>query len=146
MLRRALILSLLVAALAACGGSSSSLTKAQYDAKVNRLCLLAADQLRELHMDNSIGAWQHSGSSVVRVDEHFDTALAALKAPSEIATGAAAFLKANEKVATDDKAALIAAMSDDRAGLRAAGNRSTKDSAATSPAVKAIGATGCYIS
>jgi hypothetical protein len=147
MFRRALVLLSLVLALAACGGGGAGgLTKAQYDAKVSHLCLLAADQMRELHMDNSVPAWQHSGQSVVRVAEQFDKSLAALKAPSDIAADAAAYLKANEKLASDYKAAVIAANADDRAGLLAAGNRSTKDGAATFPAAKAIGATGCYIS
>ena len=145
MFRRTLVLLSLVLALAACGGGGG-LTKAQYDAKVSHLCLLAADQMRELHMDNSIVAWQHSGQSVVRVAEQFDKSLAALKAPGDIAADAAAYLKANEKLVSDYKAAVVAANADDRATLRAAGNRSTKDGAATVPAAKAIGATGCYIS
>jgi hypothetical protein len=144
--RRALLLPLLVLALAACGGGGGGLTKAQYDAKVSRLCLLAADRLRELQLGNSIGAWRQSGSTVVRVAEHFDKSLAALKAPSDLAAGAAVYLRANEKLATDYKAAVAAANAGDRAKLRAVGVRATADGAATFPAAKAIGATGCYIS
>lgn len=121
------------------------MTKAQYDAKVNRLCLLAADQMRELHMDNSVAAWRHFGPAVVRIAEHFDASLAALKPPGDIATDAASFLKANEKATADYKAALAAAMAGDKAKLRAAGNRSNTDGTATFPSAKAIGATGCYI-
>ena len=145
MFRRALLLLPLVSALAACGGGGGGLTKARYDAKVSRLCLLASDQLRELHMDNSVGAWQHSGPSVVHIAEHFDKSLAALKAPGDIAADAAAYLKANEKLAADYKTAVAAANAGDSAKLRAAGNQSNKDGAATFPSAKAIGATGCYI-
>ena len=146
MARRALLLPICgcVLALAACGGSSG-LTKAQYDAKVSKLCLLAADQLRELHMDNSVAAWRHSGASVVRISEHFDTSLGTLKAPGDIAADAADFLEANEKLASDYKAAVAAANAGDRGKLLAAGNQSNKDGAATFAPAKAIGATGCYI-
>jgi hypothetical protein len=144
-MRRAFLLSALVLGLAACGGASG-LTKAQYDAKVSRLCLLAADRLRELHVDNSLGAWRHSGADVVRIARRFDNSLAALKAPGDIAAEAAAYLDANKQVLADYKAAVAAAMAGDRAKLRAAGNRSNKDGTATFAAAKAIGATGCYIS
>ena len=143
--RRALVLLPLVLALAACGGGGG-LTKAQYDAKVSGLCLLAADQLRELHRDNSAGAWRHYGPTVVHIEKHFDKSLAALKAPGDIAADARAFLTANEKLAADDMAAVAAANAGDGAKLRAAVIRSNKDGAATFPAAKAIGATGCYIS
>jgi hypothetical protein len=116
----ALVVSLVVLALAACGGASG-LTKAQYDAKVSHLCLVAASQVGDLHMDNSIGAWRHSGADVVRIAQHFDNSVAALKAPGAISSVAASTL---HQIAV-------------RAG---------KDGAATFPAAKAIGATGCYIS
>jgi hypothetical protein len=96
-------------------------------------------------MDNSAGDWRHFGPVAVRIAEHLDKSLAALKAPGDIAADAAAFLKANEKLAVDGKAALAAANAGDRAKLRAAVIQSTKDGAATSPSAKAIGATGCYV-
>ena len=143
-MRWAFLLSALALGLAACGGASG-LTKAQYDAKVSRLCLLAADRLRELHIDNSVGAWRHSGANVVRIAQRFDNSLAALKAPGDIAAEAAVFLNANQKVLADYKAAVAAAKAGDRARLQELGKRSNKDGTATFASAKAIGATGCYI-
>jgi hypothetical protein len=143
--RRTLSLVPLLLALAACGGGGTTLAKKQYDTKVSRLCLLAADQMREIHMDASVSAWQHSGATVVRIAQQFATALAKLHAPDDIAADATAYLKADKKLVADYKAAVAAANAGDRATLRAAGEQSTKDGGATFPLAKAIGATGCYI-
>ena len=138
---------LAVLGLAACGGGATGLTKAQYGAKVSHLCLVAADQLRELHMDDSVSVWEYSGPDVIRIDKHFDKALAALKAPAEIAADARAFLKAYEKVLADDKAAFAASQGrGDWPTLHKAWIQASKDSRASWPSAKAIGATGCYIS
>jgi len=143
-MRRAYLLLILGVALAGCGGSGG-LTKAQYAAKVSRLCLLASDQVRELHMDNSVSVWEYSGPQVIHIARHFDKALAALKAPADSATDAAAYLKANEKVLADDRAALTAARAGDWPTLRTAVNQANQDSRATWQPAKTLGATGCYI-
>ena len=124
----------LVLALAACGGSSAKLTQAQYDAKVSRLCLLAADQFREMHLLNTVGDWQH-----------FDKALAALKPPSSIARDAAAFLGANKDALADDRFAIAAARAGDNAGLHHAIRADHGDHGAAYHSAEKIGATGCYI-
>ncbi len=133
-----------VLALAACGGSSG-LSKAQYDAKVSRLCLIAADQFRELHMDYTVGSWRHSGTDAVRIAQHFDRAIAALKAPSTIASDAEVFLKANQMFAADYQDGVTAAKAGNPATLMLIDRRVSMDGAATSRAAKKIGATGCYI-
>jgi formate dehydrogenase maturation protein FdhE len=139
-------LGLLVAVLglAACGGSSG-LTKAQYDARVNRLCLVSADRFRELHLDNTIGDYRHYASSIVHIDEAFAKQLARWKPPASIASAATAFAKANEKVARDDTKAIAAARAGDSAKLQAAIKQANTDGLATSAPARAIGATGCYI-
>jgi len=144
MKQRAFLLVFLGLVLAGCGGSGT-LTKAQYDTKVGHLCLVAADGIRELHMDNSLGAWQHSGDAVVRIAKQFDDRLAALKAPSAIASGAADFLKANQKLAADYEDAVKAAKAGDSAMLQKIAVRANTDGTATFAPAKAIGATGCYI-
>ena len=83
----------------------------------------------------------------MRVAEHFDKSLAALKAPGDIAADAAAFLEANEKLASDYKAAVAAANDGDRAKLLAASGEPVDQGRRGDfrPPAKAIGATGCYI-
>lgn len=136
-------------ALAACGSGSSSsatLTRAQYDAKVNRLCLVTADQQRELHIDNTVADWSsHLGASTVEIDKRFDSRLAQWKPPSSIAGAAAAFRAASRKVLADDKAAVSAAKAGDKTKLRAAIQQANADVLATFPAARKIGATGCYV-
>ncbi len=143
-MRRAFLLSALAFVLAACGGAGG-LTKAQYDTKVSRLCLLAADRSRELHIDNSVAAWRHDGPSVVLIAQRFNNSLAALKAPGEIAAAAAAFLKANKKLLVDYQAAVAAAKAGDRARLQAIGQQSIRDGNATFAPARAIGARSCYL-
>lgn len=133
-----------VIALAACGGSTG-LTKAQYDAKVSRLCLVAADGFREMHLTSTIGDYRHNAAAIVRIGEHFDTALASLKPPSSIATDAAAFRDANTRFAADEKSAVAAAQDGNVATFLPALRQASLDSAAVSRSAKAIGATGCYI-
>lgn len=131
-------------ALAACGGSSG-LTKAQYDAKVSRLCLVAADQFRELHMDYTVGSWRHSGPEAVRIARHFDRAVAALKAPSSIASEAAAYLRANQTLVVDYQGGVTAAKTGNLATVLEIDHQISRDGAATAEAAQKIGATGCYI-
>jgi hypothetical protein len=138
-----------VLALAGCGSGHSSagtLTKAQYDTRVSRLCALAADQFRELHLDNTLGTWKHNGSDAVRIQQHFNSALARLKPPPSIAKDAEAFVQAYEKVAKDANDAVAAAKAGDRGKLLAALAAGNNDDLATYSPAKAIGATGCYIS
>lgn len=140
----------LVLVLAGCGSGASSaggtLTKAQYGAKVSRLCAAAADQFRELHLDNTVGSWKHNAADAVRIQQHFNNALAALRPPSSIAKDARAFVQAYEKVAQDTNDAVAAAKAGDRAKLLAALAAGNNDDLATYAPAKAIGATGCYIS
>lgn len=132
--------------LAGCGGSGgSTLTKAQYDAKVSHLCLVAADQVHELHLSLGVRAWKVDGPRLVRIDKSFGDKLAALTPPAEIKVAAADFASANARVARDDRDAVAAADAGDAGKLRAAIDKANRDSTATFPAAKEIGATGCYI-
>ncbi len=146
MLRRALLLPLAAAVLAlvACGGGSRTLTKAQYDAKVSRLCLVSADAIRELHFANMIVAYRQY-ANILHIGVHFDRSLASLMPPASIAREAAVFLVANKKVLADDRAAFTAAKAGDRPKFFFLISKASSDNLATYPPAKAIGATGCYI-
>lgn len=134
-----------VLALAACGGGGATLTKAQYDAKLSHLCLLASDQYRELHLDNSVASWKNDATQITRIEQSFKTRLAALKPPSSIASAAADYTRANGKATRDTLAAVAAAKAGDTAKLHAKIKQSNRDSLATWPSAKVIGAKGCYI-
>ncbi len=146
MLRLALALPLCacVLALAACGGGSSGLTTAQYDARVSRLCLLASDRFRELHLTNTLGAYSHNAESIVDMNTEFLKQLAKLKPPAEIAAAAAAYARATAAFARDDKSAVTAARAGDAARFRAAIDQANRDTAAARPYARRMGATGCY--
>jgi hypothetical protein len=136
---------LAVLALAACGGGgTATLSKTEYDAKLSHLCLLAADQFRELHLDVTVASWKHDAPEIIRIDQNFAKRLAALKPPSSIASVVADFRKASEKSFQDDRSAVAAAKAGDAAKLRAAITQGNKDNNATFPSAKAIGARGCY--
>ena len=129
--------------MAACGGSgTATLTKQQYASKLSRLCLLAADQLRELHLDNTVPAWRADGHRIVAIEQSFNRKLAALKPPHSIQ---AAYTKANEGDFRDTEAAVAAAKAGDANGLRAAVRRANRDNLATAAPAREIGAAGCYI-
>jgi hypothetical protein len=137
-----------VLALAACGGSGSggTLTKARYDAKLSHLCLVAADQVRELHMDNSAAAWRHDGARLVAIDRRFKNALAALKPPPSIASAVASYTEANDRAFQDATDALsVAEGKMSGTTLRATTDQMNIDYLATSGPAREIGATGCYI-
>ena len=142
------ISSLVVLALTACGGGSggaATLTKAEYDAKLSHLCLVAADQFRELHLDNTLASWRHEAPDVIRIDQNFAHKLAALKPPKTIAAAAAGYRRASSKASQDDRNAVAAADAGNAANLLAAIKQANKDNTATFPAAKAIGARGCYL-
>jgi hypothetical protein len=135
-----------VLALAACGGGGGSTpTRAEYASRLSRLCLVAADQLRELHLDNTVAAWRTDGHRVVAIEQSFNRKLAALEPPDSIANAVAAYTKANAKSFRDTKAAVAAARARDASTLRAALRRANADDHATASPAKAIGARGCYI-
>lgn len=141
-----LALGFAVLALAACGGSGGdTLTKAQYDARLSRLCLVAADQLRELHLDTTVAAWKHDAAQITRIERSFQTKLAALKPPGSIESTVAAYTKANNKATQETLAAVEAAKAGDAARLHAQIALSNRDSLATWASARKIGATGCYI-
>ena len=142
---RVVAASALVLMLAACGGSgSTALTKKQYASKLSRLCLLAADQLRELHVDNGVAAWRADGPRIVAIERRFNRKLAAFKPPESIHGAVAAYRRANDRGLSDTVVAVAAAKAGDTKGLRAALRRANKDNAATAPPAKTIGAAGCY--
>ena len=136
----------LVLALAACGGSSSAtLSKEQYDSKMSRLCLVAADQIREVHYLTSVAALRAEGSRVVAIERRFNHKLASLKPPDSIRAAAAAYLRADERKVRDFEAAVAAAKARDRGKLQEALGQAITDTRATGPLAKKIGAAGCYI-
>jgi hypothetical protein len=149
MLRRAFLppLAGAVLVLAACGGGTGVLTKAQYDAKLSHLCLVAADQVRELHMDGSAASWRHDGPRRVEIDTTFGAALAALKPPSSIAKAVAAYAAASARELADDEHALafVEGRLHESTTLHALNDQANVDSLATGRAARQIGATGCYI-
>ena len=135
-----------VLGLAACGGSSAStLTKAQFDAKLSHLCLVADDQFRELHVDDTVASFAHDGPQILRINASFAAKLRALKPPESIKSAVAAYTAAEAKAAQDDKDAVAAAKAGDAAKLHAAIVRANHDGLATWPFAKQIGAKGCYI-
>ncbi len=134
-------------ALVACGGSGSATpNKEQYDAKLSRLCLVAADQLRELHVDNGVAAWRADGPRIVAIERRFNRKLAALKPPESIGAVVAAYTSANDRGFRATQDAVNAAKAGDAKRLQAALKQANKDNLATRPPAKKIGAAGCYIS
>jgi hypothetical protein len=136
----------LVLGLVACGGNgSSTLTKEQYASRLSRLCLVASDQLRELHVDNGVAAWRADGPRIVAIERRFNRRLAALKPPDSIRAAVADYTSANEHGFREAEAAVAAAKTGDVKQLQADLSRADKDNLATGPPAKKIGAAGCFI-
>jgi hypothetical protein len=136
----------LVLALAACGGSgSATLTKQQYASRLSRLCMVAADQLRELHVDNGVAAWRADGPRIVAIERRFNRKLAALKPPESIQNAIAAYTRANDRGFRATHEAVGAAKAGAAKKLEAALQHANEDDLATGPPAKKIGAAGCYI-
>jgi len=148
-LPRALLLPLAAVVLvtAACGGGGSTLTKAQYAAKLSHLCLVAADQVRELHMDGSAASWKHDGRRRVAIGTRFEGALTSLKPPPSIANAVAAYTAASDREFEDDRdaLALVEGRLHELTTLHALTDEANLDYLATARPAKRIGAAGCYI-
>ena len=133
-------------ALAACGGSGgATLTKEQYASKLSHLCLVAADQLRELHVDNGVAAWQADGPRILAIERRFNRKLAALKPPESIQAAVAAYTSANDRGFRATQDAVGAAEAGDAKRLQAALKQANEHDLATGPAAKKIRAAGCYV-
>jgi len=128
------------------GGGGKTLTKQQYASKLTNLCLVAADQVRELHLDNTVASWKADADDVLKIEQNFKDKLAALKAPDEIKDAADAYASANDKAFQDTKDAIDAAKAGDDAKLQTALKQANADDLKTWPPAKEIGAKGCYIS
>ena len=136
----------LVLALTACGGSgTATLSKEQYASKLSRLCLVAADQLREMHVDNGVAAWRADGPRILAIERRFNRKLAALKPPESIQAAVATYPSANDRGFRATRVAVGAAKAGDPKKLQAALKHSNEDDLATAPAAKKIGAAGCYV-
>jgi len=127
------------------GGGGKTLTKEQYASALSKLCLNGSDQIRELHLDNTVAAWKADGHRILEIEQNFKDKLAALKAPDEIKTAAREYADANDKVFQDVKDAVSAAKTGDQAKLRAALAKANTENAATTQPAKEIGAKSCYI-
>jgi hypothetical protein len=135
-----------VLASAACGGSGAkTLTKEQYAAKLSRLCLVAADQLREMHVDNGVAAWRVDGPRILAIERRFNRKLAALKPPESIQAAVVAYTSANDRGFRATQDAVDAAKAGDAKKLQAALKQANEDDLATGPAAQKIGAAGCYV-
>ena len=134
----------LALAVAGCGGGGKhGLTKEEYNAKVNHLCLLAADQFREMHLLNTMDDWQRNATEIVRIRMHFNKALAAVKPPPAIKTDAESLLVANKNAVDDDRYAIAAAQAGDRLSFFHALRADSRDQRAAHRAAVLIGAEGC---
>ena len=126
------------------GGTAGALSKDEFASKVSNLCLLADDQVHELHMTNSIIAWKNYGDRVVKIGQSFIDKVGALKAPDEIKGAVQEYLDANKKVVEDLRTATADAKKNDRKGMLAALAQGNKDNDDTWPPAKEIGAKSCY--
>jgi hypothetical protein len=136
----------LTLALAACGGGgTATLSKEQYASKLSRLCLVAADQLREMHVDNGVAAWRADGPRILAIERRFNRKLAALKPPESIQAAVAAYTSANDRGFRATQVAVGAAKPGAAKKLQAALQQANEADLATGPAAKKIGAAGCYV-
>jgi len=127
------------------GGNKPATTKAQYASAVSKLCQGSADQVRELHLDQTVDSWKHDGDQVVKIGQQFMDKLNALTPPDEIKAPAQEFVDTNQKAFDDTKDAVSAAKAGDATKLLAAIKKGNTDNLATFPSAKEIGAKGCYI-
>ncbi len=126
------------------GGGKKQLDKEHYASALTKLCLLGSDQVRELHVDNTVAAWKHAGDELVKIEENFQKKFDALTPPDEIADAAREYRDANAKVLEDTRDAVSAAKDGDAAKLLAALQKSNTDNQDTWPPAQEIGATGCF--
>src|SRR5437868_14779473 len=97
-----------VLAFAACGGGPPPvIVTPHYAARVSHLCLIAADQFRELHLTNTIGDYRHDATAIVHINSVFLNQLAKLNPPTELARPAAAYARAIAKSAKDQQNAVV---------------------------------------
>jgi hypothetical protein len=133
-------------AVAGCGGGGKkTLTKEQYASALSTLCLSGSDQIRELHLDNTVASWKADGDDVLKIEQAFKDKLAALSPPAEIENAAREYTDANDTVFGHIKDAVDAANAGDKTKLLQALSKANAASAATTPPAKEIGAKGCYI-
>jgi hypothetical protein len=148
-MRRMLLVGAVVAlagVVAGCGGGkkAAGLTKQAYAAAQSKICLLASDQLRELHLEATVSAYKARGDNVLKIEEAAIKKIDALVPPAEIKAAAKLYSDANHVVLADVKAAVSAAKAGDRTKFQQAFAKSNTDNSATYAPAKEIGARSCY--
>src|SRR6476646_2743796 len=94
--------AVLLLALPACGGGGSSrLSREDYIAAVNKLCLRTADQFAKLNLLNTMDDWQRNAAAIIRIRVRFNKDLAALKPPPALKYDVAAFAGAYKYALSD---------------------------------------------
>jgi hypothetical protein len=142
----AVLLALAATSLSACGGSGKkaySLTKAQYTAALDKICLVAADQLRELHLDNALDTYKARGDDIVAIIDRATGKFEALTPPDSVKDAAKRFNEANERLLADTKDAASAAKAGDRTKFEQGLAKADADNRAGRGPATEIGATGC---
>jgi hypothetical protein len=136
---------LLALAVSACGGGKKAdkLTKQEYASALNKICLVAADQLRELHLDTTIGTYKARGDDIVDVIAKATSKFEALTPPAVVEDAAKTFNASYDRLLADTKDAVAAATAGDRTKWEQALSKADADSQAGRAPAKEIGATGC---
>lgn len=108
----------LVVLLAGCGGGhekSPQLTKAQYDAALNKLCTSGNRQVAALRLTTDIKTWKQNGQKAAKIADQTVKGFEAVTPPDSLRDAALKYTKASED--------LVSAVSD---AANAAKNGNTK--------------------
>ena len=110
---------------------------------LNRICLVASDQFRELHLENTVGDWKARGDHIVKITEGATKKFKALTPPDELKDAAKQYNDAEDRFTAEIKNAVNAANAGDAAKFHAALSKSDKANTDSNVAAQKIGAADC---
>ena len=145
-MRRALLVAVVVALAAGCGGGGKKtpqLTRAQYVAALNKLCTSANRQVAALKLTTSIQSWKQSGARGAKIVEQTVKGFEALTPPDELQKAAEEYTSASDEIAKAVRDAAAAAKTGDTQKFDDALSRQQNFSLKANAAASEIGATAC---
>jgi hypothetical protein len=125
------------------GKTTTGVTKAEYASALDEICKTANHDVAALRLTTAIGTWKKRGNLAVKYVQSAVRDFRSLTPPDALKGVVKTFNDANDRIASDIKAAAKAAKAGNQTNFHAALGQQRSDGQVSNAAAAQIGATAC---